>query len=168
MNRGNSICLHHKHHRGSTKVRDGFNNGTKHVLVGVPHDNIVSSSKGTNQTAGEGYLHCGCHINVALLDFFWWKTWVLKSPRADFEYSEGMGVEVTPPRVRAFFAAGFMEATGMTLDDLYACKVGSLGYNSKEVRMFQLRNMLQLVNQLNAQDGTPPFVIGSLTPNPEL
>ena len=78
-----------------------------------------------------------------------------------------MGAEVTAPRVRAFFATGFMEATGMALDDLYACKVGSLGYNSKEVRMFQLRNMLRLVNELNAQDGTPAFVIGSLTPNPE-
>ena len=79
-----------------------------------------------------------------------------------------MGTDVTTPRLRAFFAAGFQEAMGMTLDDLYTCKAGSLGYNTKDVRMFQLKRMLQIVNEFNDMDGSPRFVIGCLNPNADL
>jgi len=79
-----------------------------------------------------------------------------------------MGTDVTTPRMRAFFVAGFLDAMGLTLDDLYACKAGSLGYDTKEVRMFQLKRMLEIVNKFNDQDGTPHYVIGSLNPNADL
>ena len=116
-NRNNTICLFHQHHRHA-KFQDGFGN-EKHVLVRVPYQKFVASSREDQQAPQAGYMHCGCNVDVALLDFFWWKTWVLKSTRPDFEYSEGMGDEVIQPRVRAFFAQAFTEATGMTVDDLY-------------------------------------------------
>ena len=166
-NRGNSICLFHQHHR-HIKVSDGFGNGTKNILIGVPYANIVASSKDESQVPPEGHMHCGCQIDTALLDFFWWKTWVLTSTRPRLEVSEGMREDVLPPRPRAFFVQGFTEAMGMTVDDLYRSQVGLHGYNSKEVRMFQLMRMLHLVNELNARDGSPALSIGISNPNQEL
>jgi hypothetical protein len=165
-NRENTICLFHQTHR-SAKSSDGFAND-KHILIGVPYPNLVTPTRvvGAPKPA-EGYLHCGCNIDVALLDFFWWKTWVLKSTNPGLVYSEGMGVEVTQTRVRAFFAQAFTEATGMTIDDLYRSNVGAHGYDSKEMRMFQLFKMLQLVNEFNARDGSPQLVVGSANPNNE-
>jgi hypothetical protein len=164
-NRQNTICLFHQHHRYS-KFRDGFGND-KHVLIGVPHENSVASTKDAQQAPAEGHLHCGCNADVALLDFFWWKTWVLRSTRPGLEYSEGMGDEVIQTRVRAFFAQAFTEATGLTIDDLYRSNVGAHGYNSKEMRMFQLYKMLHLVNEFNAMDGSPLLTLGTANPNKE-
>jgi hypothetical protein len=159
-NRGNLICIHHQRHRGQNYETDGFANG-KYVLVGVPYPSVVTSSNDDEKPPpAAGHMHCGCNIDVALLDFFWWKTWVLKSTRPGFAYSEGMKDQSTEPRVRAFFAGGFMEAMGMTVDDLYRSQAGSKGYNSRDVCLFQLMHMLQLVNEFNAQDGSPLLSIG--------
>ena len=100
-------------------------------------------------------LGAGCLINVTLLDFFWWKTWVLKSLRMDWDYWEGMRTEVTTPHMHPFFAAGFQEAMGITLDDLYASKASSLRYDLKDVWMFQLKHMLEIVNKFNDLDSNP-------------
>ena len=164
-NRNNSICVFHQHRR-HTKISDGVIPGQKHILRGVPYSRIVGSAKGESQPPPEGFLHCGCSIDVALLDFFWWKTWVLRSARQDLPVSEGMGEEVIAPRVRAFFAQGFTEATGLTIDELYATHAGIHGFNSKYVRMFQLKKMLDLVNEFNARDGSPLLTVGVTVADP--
>jgi hypothetical protein len=162
-NRDNSICLFHQVHR-SSKASDGFANN-KHILIGVPYPNIVTPTKEGQQAPVKDHLSCGCNIDVALLDFFWWKTWVLRSTRPGLVHSEGMGTEVIQTRVRAFFVQGFTKATGLTIDDLYQSNVGAHGYDSKEMRMFQLFRMLQLVNEFNAKDGSPQLVVGRANPN---
>jgi hypothetical protein len=111
-------------------------------------------------------MHCGCNVDVALLDFFWWKTWVLHSTRLDLPVSKGLGDKYIPPRVRAFFAQAFIEATGLTIDDLYASGLGSNGYNTKDMRMYQLRRMLHLVNGMNTGNGSPQLTIGLQVANP--
>ena len=79
---------------------------------------------------------------------------------------EGLGEEFIAPRVRAFVAEAFTEATGMTIDDLYASEVGTYGYNSKHMRMYQLKKMLQLVNEMNERDGFPQLTIMAQVANP--
>jgi hypothetical protein len=157
-NRNNVICLYHQRHRHA-KFRDGFHN-EKYLLVGVPYAKFVGTSKEEDKAQPPaGYLHCGCDANVALLDFFWWKTWSLKSMRPGLIVSEGMKDEVMHPRVRAFVAQAFTMATGLTVDDLYTSGVGAHGYDSKPMRRFQLDKMLGLVNEWNLLEASPALTI---------
>jgi hypothetical protein len=146
-------------------LTDGFVPGKPYILRGIPYPRNVKTAQGAE--AAEGHLHCGCLIDVVLLDFFWWKTWVLHSTRPNLPVSEGLQGETISPRVRAFFVQAFIEATGMTIDDLYASGIGISGFNRKAMRMFQLRRMLQLVNEMNAQDNSPLLTIGCVVPNDE-
>jgi hypothetical protein len=163
--RKNIICLYHQRHRTTNYLTDGFVPGKSYILRGIPYPRTVKTAKGAEPPAG--HLNCGCSVDVALLDFFWWKTWVLDSTRPNLAISEGLKDECISPRVRAFFAQAFIEATGMNIDDLYASGVGVSGFNMKAMRMFQLRRMLQLVNEMNAQDNSPLLTIGCVVPNDE-
>ena len=100
------------------------------------------------------------------MDFFWWKTWELTSTKPKLLITEGLGEEVITPRVRAFTNQAYIEATGMTIDDLYESGAGTFGFNSKEVRMFQLRKLLNSVNKMNAAANSPQMTIVSMVPNP--
>ena len=166
-NRHNFICLYHQHHRSPNYLSDGVVPGKSHTLRGIPYPRIVTSSKGESQAPPEGHLHCGCNVDVALLDLFWWKTWILHSTRPNLPVSERLGDEYLPPHVRAFFAQAFIEATGLMIDDLYTSGVGTSGYNTMNMRMYQLRRMLQLVNGLDVRDGAPQLTIQALDPNHE-
>jgi len=158
-NRGNAICLFHQHNRSFTQV-DGF--GQKYILVGVPHAKSVKTTKdGTSDSklppAPAGHLHCGCNQDIALLDLFWWKTWALRSTKANLQLSEGMRDEVLPTRTRAFFAQAFTEMTGLTVDDLYAKDIEGPEYK----RALCLVQVARFLAEINSACGSPLLVLNT-------
>jgi hypothetical protein len=99
------------------------------------------------------------------MDFFYWKTWVLKSSKPGLAVTEGLGDDILHARHRAFVVQAFTEATKCTIDDLYACQVGMSGY-TKDVRLLQIAKLLWEVNQVNALDGSPRLALVEVE-NPE-
>jgi hypothetical protein len=114
-NRGNRTCVYH-HNTKSGKVYDGAE-GSKFKVTGVTLARTfkVKGKKGTLRQPG--YFNCGCSEEVALLDFFFWKSWKVKNERGD---EEGLGSQRVDPRLRLFFAECFMKVTMLMVDDLYA------------------------------------------------
>ncbi|KAJ7255190.1 hypothetical protein C8J57DRAFT_1024409, partial [Mycena rebaudengoi] len=98
----------------------------KHKITGVPY------GQGT-QDIKHNILTCGCEIKTALLDFFWWKTWVADSVNPDVDGEESLCSEVLEPRWRHFFATAFTEGTLLHIADLYSRKTvyGSKEYSDK-------------------------------------
>lgn len=67
--------------------------------------------------AEEGYCHCGCPLEEALLDLMLWKRGTIVSPTAD--KSEGWRRERLDPRQRGLVLNMWMWTTGLRLDDMY-------------------------------------------------
>jgi hypothetical protein len=103
------------------------------------------TKKGGNSDEGvvpKGYLNCGCPEDIALLDFYFWKTWKVK--QGDDE--EGLRNQRIDPRLRLFFAEFFTKETTLTVDDLY-----TKGRTAVEAHKIQLRLKIhRLSKQLKA------------------
>jgi hypothetical protein len=74
-NRGSTICIFHQRHRAFSQ-HDGYDG--KFLMKGVTYPKKLNTLKVTH-TPQPGHLHCGCNIDVALMGFFFWKTWTLTS-----------------------------------------------------------------------------------------
>ncbi|KAF8877993.1 hypothetical protein BD779DRAFT_1677060 [Infundibulicybe gibba] len=102
-----------------------------------------------------GHMHCGCAIDVALMEFYFWKTWTIRSTRPDFDYIESMREEVLPACPRAFFVQAYTAGTGLSLDDHYAANYGaSCGTREylKKLRKNQLENLIGMFNWMQDAD----------------
>jgi hypothetical protein len=115
-NRNNIICIYH-HNTHSGKKYDGSPSADFKV-TGVEEERKVKvkSKAITGSKPKAGYLHCGCSEEIALLDFFFWKTWTASNSKGDVE---GLLQQRIEPRPRLFFAQYFMKMTGLKVDDLY-------------------------------------------------
>ena len=110
----NIFChYHHKIDKKGKKI-DG-KEGEKFVLNGVPlpqkmvHPEAAKALKKKklalymrkgefrNPRLCDRYLNCGCQVNNALLDFFFWKTWTLTGTVNGEEVTESMGEQHMPP-----------------------------------------------------------------------
>jgi hypothetical protein len=69
------------------------------------------------QPSNADYMHCGCLIDTALLDFYLYKTWFVTSQ--DGGLVESMLDTHFSPRIREFVVQNFRRITGLTVDDLY-------------------------------------------------
>ncbi|KAF8059615.1 hypothetical protein FPV67DRAFT_1453986 [Lyophyllum atratum] len=115
---GNSQCLYH--HKTKT---EGKPNGP-YLLSGTPGPRVTKSKTNPDPPPpAPGLLHCGCEMDVALMDFIFWKTWkvMFASPnRPDMApIWEGMSSQMFEPRARMFIVNAFRNYTGLTLDKLY-------------------------------------------------
>ena len=63
-------------------------------------------------------LHCGCPEDVALLDFWWFKSGKITSLFNSL--TKGWLGEVVDPRTCAFMAVLFHDALSLTINDLYS------------------------------------------------
>jgi hypothetical protein len=135
-------------------MTDGFAAAQDYVLVGVPHAKSLSHSAKDVTVPPEGHLHCGCNIDVVLLDFFFWKTWTLNGVVGATMVTESLQGDLFSPRHRAFIAKAFIEATGLTVDDLYSSDIGTFNYG-RAMAFRQLEALLRKINNINAIVGSP-------------
>ncbi|KAF8874485.1 hypothetical protein BD779DRAFT_1754494 [Infundibulicybe gibba] len=137
----NSICRYHQKYRAH-KQRDGFNNesGSTYLIRGPAY------AKKLGGIPHADHMHCGCSIEVALMEFFFWKTWTIRSTHPSFDIIESMREEVLLARPRAFFVQAYKTATGLCLEDLYGADYGTMKYFER----LGERQARGLVNKLNA------------------
>lgn len=122
---------------------DGFTS-YKYIVVGVPYGKDV-------KTPEDGYMTCGCEKHTALWDFFWWKTWRLRSGNPKITEPESMKTDVLDTRHRGFFVQAYREGTQLELDDVYTGTEfahGSREY-SRRIAILQAQKLLRMANNLS-------------------
>ncbi|KAJ6611687.1 hypothetical protein B0H10DRAFT_1952815 [Mycena sp. CBHHK59/15] len=134
-------CRWHGEKRGNIKHVDGPTAG-KFIISGV------AFAKGTKKLV-DGFMSCGCEIDAALWDFFWWKTWEVRSGNPKITEPETMKSDILEPRHRAFFIQAYAKGTLLSLADLYS---QDLTYGSPEylyrIMSTQAERLVGLVNTL--------------------
>ncbi|KAG6827543.1 hypothetical protein H0H92_011350 [Tricholoma furcatifolium] len=120
-NRGNVMCVWHHFVEKTGYTMDGQG---KHVrLRGIPRPRKVNHVISDGVKRPKGYCHCGCSEEVALLDFYFWKTWTISGKLPGGErITETMMDPILQPRIRSFVLDQFWIWTGLTVDDLYQGK----------------------------------------------
>lgn len=113
-NRRNTICIHH-HKTHSGKNYDGGPKA-RFMVTGVDQPRMVKMKKNSVSRLAQGFLSCGCSKEIALFDFFFWKTATAQNSKGTVEGLLTMRIE---PRPRIFFWDFFKQYTGLTIDDLY-------------------------------------------------
>jgi hypothetical protein len=149
-NRGNVLCPYHQEmdKRGVTD--------SKYLVNGVPQPRMVADKKKTAKSTEhrkrleDGFLHCGCPMDAALWDFYFWKSLTLTATINDAEVTEH--VPRWTPRDRAFFLKIFEQYTFLKVDDLYT---RNRSPEDHELRMVltQLHRVLERVNELREKRG---------------
>ena len=137
-NHGNVLCPHHQEMDKRDSGQDA-----KHLVNGVPLPHLVAETKKEAKTKefqqrlNMGFLHCGCPMNAALWDFYFWKSLTLTQTSIDGEAVTEHVLRWTP-RERAFMLKIFEEYTFLTIDDLYT-------HNMSPKRHKQTMLMLQVL-----------------------
>jgi hypothetical protein len=123
-------------------------------MKGVTYPKKLNTLKVTH-TPQPGHLHCGCNINVALMGFFFWKTWTLTSSHPGLIHlSESMKDEDLQPRPRGFIVEAYQKTAYLTIDDMYGNNWGSAAYE-QQIRLHQMTNLLEQINIANRLEGLP-------------
>jgi hypothetical protein len=85
-------------------------------VAGIPHPRNINKRKSDQKERIKDHLHCGCHEDVALADFFIWKHWYAESGG----YKEGMKEKIMDPRTRCFVVtAGLNHYARLFVDDFF-------------------------------------------------
>lgn len=117
---GNVICLYHHYHDKSSTIND-TNPPRTHKVTGVPWKRRVYGINPEKQTdielESETALHCGCHADEVLWDFYWWKTQKLYSPTLDIR--EPWRNTRLDPRSRGFMVQFLEQFAHVSINDIY-------------------------------------------------
>lgn len=117
---GNIHCPFHAVNDRWSRFHDGDEGKSAKrpwVVTGVPVPPTRGSHKKTLIPPPEGYLHCGCQLDMVLLDFYYWKLGVITSPNAP-NLTEPW-FECMHPRTRGLVYGEWSKKTGLVLDDLW-------------------------------------------------
>ncbi|KAL0947179.1 hypothetical protein HGRIS_013303 [Hohenbuehelia grisea] len=114
---GNLACPFHHVHRTDKKF-DGPNPGQKNVIEGIGYKRNFGTQK-TRVTPPKGFWHCGCREDLALISFFFHKTWIANPTRPNFIWEESMNLHDMKPRTRLYVVQNTLKLHLLTLDDLY-------------------------------------------------
>lgn len=137
----NYQCRYHERSKNRTKYDGHEVSGYK--LHGVAYQMKLGHSTSNRVMAKHGFMHCGCYIEDVLLDFFFWKSWMIHSRNPDVDImSKTMMDDWLPPRLRAFVIQSFLATSHLTLDDLYAFDYGTVDYYQR-VLLIQGRRVLK-------------------------
>lgn len=146
---GNLVCTWHQGHDKSFKYYDTTTNvrkGAKYKLYGVPYRGLRTGRK---QHPKEGYMHCGCAIDDALMAFFWFKHNKYESTTA--ERKEGWCNQQLEARSRSLLIPTFLSYAGFdSVDDMYEFDRNGVRRSEKDLLEIQI-SKLQL--QLAAAEG---------------
>ncbi|KAG6824777.1 hypothetical protein H0H92_005848, partial [Tricholoma furcatifolium] len=116
-NCGNVMCLYHHVIEKSGYIINGEGD---YRINGVPRPRNVNRVITDGVKRLKGYLHCGCSEDVALLDFYFWKTWSLSSELPDgTRVTETLKDQMLEPRICGFVVDQFQNWTGLTIEDIY-------------------------------------------------
>ncbi|KAG6809445.1 hypothetical protein H0H92_000225 [Tricholoma furcatifolium] len=141
-NCGNIICpYHHRWDKAGTVV-DGKG---KYKINGVPYSRHVSKTKRQRVQRPEGHLHCGCEEDAVLMDFYFWKTWEIKS--ATGSHVEGLGDDMFKPRTRAFVTSQVTDLTGLVAEDFFKKGLSRREFEKKRV-LIQLEYLMDYLNDI--------------------
>ncbi|KAJ4484529.1 hypothetical protein C8R41DRAFT_725289, partial [Lentinula lateritia] len=84
-------------------------------LTGVPKAPTKAKSRPADPPVG--YMHCGCELDLVLLEFYYWKTGKIYSPTLN--RWETWKNEQMNPRVRAFVYGDWEKKTGLRLENMW-------------------------------------------------
>lgn len=128
---GNTICLYHdKNNKGGTKHDDIRNctekddhprSDTVYNVTGVtycraPMAGVPPATREMWLRDHPGHIHCGCALDVALVELYIWKTWRATNAGGD---SELFGKQKMDPRTRQFVVQNFLANTGLDVHTMY-------------------------------------------------
>jgi hypothetical protein len=132
----NYMCRHHQSKAKRQGKIDGQNTiPGEYKVTGVAYEKILVS-KHNGYRSEPGFFSCGCSEDDVLMDFFFWKTWVITSPTT--QVTEGWLGQTLEPRTRAFITTAFREMQMVSLDEMYS---GDRSYT--EQRQVLLTLMIQ-------------------------
>jgi len=142
-NRRNRICLYHYFVKNG-KIHDGSAD-SKFKVTGTPYPRTVNKKGKQEIPVATGYMHCGCSEDVALLDFYFWKTWKVMNEAGD---EEGLRHQHIEPRLRLFFSKCYEADAMLTVDDLYTG--GSVAAEKQCIKL-QIRRLKERLAELEEE-----------------
>ncbi|KAJ4497124.1 hypothetical protein C8R41DRAFT_865700 [Lentinula lateritia] len=131
---GNILCPYHAVKDKAIRAHDedGKRDSQDPSLTGVPKAPTKAKSRPADPPVG--YMHCGCELDLVLLEFYYWKTGKIYSPTLN--RWETWKNEQMNPRVRAFVYGDWEKKTGLRLENMWTRKinmnVGARGALTKE------------------------------------
>ena len=147
----NRLCTYHTDVDKHGLIYDGSPDA-KFMLNGVPKTRLVphTVAEGKDnpiyrERVNDGYMHCGCKTDHALLDFYFWKSLTLTGTIDGQEVTEP--VPRWSPRERAFVVKIFEQYTFLTIDDLYTKEL-SPELHEEKLLQTQLERILERYNEL--------------------
>lgn len=147
-NRDNKFCLYHHSTQKAGLIIDGEG---KYKLNGVPYPRLVAKTKNVVVNSPDGYMNCGCNEDVALTDFYFWKTWKLTCIETGTVVTESLKDQKFSPRERAFIVAAFNDSAGLTIDDLYSGKKDARAH-SKALLKLQINRLQEKLEAMEEED----------------
>ncbi|KAG6807042.1 hypothetical protein H0H92_009023 [Tricholoma furcatifolium] len=147
-NRGNVMCTYHHVVERSGYLIDGEGD---YAINGVPRARKVNHVISDGVKRPKGYLHCGCDEDVALLDFYFWKSWSLTAKLRDgSRVTETLKDKMLEPRVRAFVVDQFQSWTGLTINDIYQ---GDMRKDEHKLNVLhrQIEHVMRRMNKVAAR-----------------
>lgn len=161
---GNFICLYHdKNNKGGTK-HDDIRNCTEkethprsdaaHNVTGVtycraPMAGVPPEMREKWLKNHPGHMHCGCAIDVALVELYIWKTWRATNKDGD---SELLGKQKMDPRTRQFVVQNFLTHAGLNLHSMYDKQLS--GNAATRARLLQqIQQLCANFDHLSHEDG---------------
>ncbi len=142
----NILCRTH-HMRHSASKCDSVTH-----FRGVAYSKSLSA-RGTGikdpRTPEPNHMHCGCLIDDALLEFFFWKTVTARSTNPLLSgVVHNMNGEVTPFLLRSFWVSQFKSTTGLTLDDIYNLNADEASHQTSLIAKMVQRHIYKLRHHL--------------------
>jgi hypothetical protein len=116
-NRKNKICIYHHHVKPNKNDEDDDMN-SKFKVTGMPYPRTVAKTQADHSPSGQqpGQFHCGCSEEMALWDFYFWKTMTATEGGVVEGLTSAHRIE---PRIRLFFTQRYMMDTTLTIEDVY-------------------------------------------------
>ena len=143
----NVFCLYHFNNDKRGGKYDGQED-EKYKIVGIPLARNANEVKKDRKQRPEGFFHCGCSEDVALMDFYIWKHWVAKSG----VYEEGMRDKIMDPRTRYFvITVGMNRCARICINDLY-CD-GNTPRETDKARIYrQIKRLKKVLKKMEEEE----------------
>ena len=110
----NYVCRFHGARRGYI----AFDNVSS--FVGVGHPKVLSTPKKRDVKLEPGHMNCGCSIEDVLLEFFFWKTFIVMSSNPQIQTQfRVLDHNIIYPDMRRIWVQHWKQSTALTVEDIY-------------------------------------------------
>jgi hypothetical protein len=136
------MCVYHQSHDKTGNTLDGNPlEDDDYLIVGVPVAHHVNKKKSDGIRRRNGFLHCGCTEENALMDFYMWKTWEARDwPGSHSQpLREGLKDDLFDPRKRHFLISNAYDRDArLEVEDFY-----TFGEGHREAYKRRLKNQIE-------------------------